>query len=228
MDDRVGLVSKMYKLIGVEKMRKIQLVSVCRMIFALLTLTTIVLLYFRTSRGVDFSTINFFSYFTNLSNIFACLVFLVGSFHGFKNLSLVENFQFESLRGAAVVCMILVGSVFNTLLTNVDLGPLEPWMNLIVHQLMPLVVVLDWILVPPAHQLKLNHIFWWVLPAALYATYSLIRGSMIGWYPYPFFNPVLVGGAVGVAIYCAGMFAALILIAYGVLKIGNRPILKTN
>ena len=91
-----------------------------------------------------FDVVNFFSYFTNLSNIFAALVFLYGG-----SLLLAgkgESAVFASVRGAAALAMVIVGVVFSILLRDVDLGTLQPWVNTLLHYVFPVVVLADWLL----------------------------------------------------------------------------------
>ncbi len=54
----------------------------------------------------------------------------------------------QRLRGMAVVYMTVVGIVFSILLRDVDLGTLRPWINVLLHYVMPVAVVADWLLRP--------------------------------------------------------------------------------
>ena len=91
--------------------------------------------------------VNFFSYFTNLSNIFAAAVLLVESVLTWRGKE--GGPAWALLRCISVVCMALVGVVFNTLLRDVDLGSLLPWINTWLHYVMPIAVVADWLIQPP-------------------------------------------------------------------------------
>jgi hypothetical protein len=160
-----------------------------------------------------FSISNFFSYFTNLSNLFASIVLLLGvSRVGIS----------DQLRYVSVVNMAIVGVVFAVLLRDVDLGSLLPWVNAVLHYVMPCAVVLDWLLQPPRAKLGLKQIAFCQVFPVIYLAYVLYRGHLIGWYPYPFLNPANVGGYAGVGAYAAGIgigfFAASVLF----LVVGNR------
>lgn len=50
---------------------------------------------------------------------------------------------------------------------------------------------------------------------------TLIRGAILTWYPYPFFNPAQVGGYGGVALYCAGMLVGFLVLALLIRWAGN-------
>jgi hypothetical protein len=97
---------------------------------------------------LSFSVVNFFSYFTNLANAYAAGVLILGGCHSITGR---EVFRLgEPARVASVAYMAVVGIVFGLLLRNVDLGSLRPWVNFVLHIVMPCVVVVDWLAAPPA------------------------------------------------------------------------------
>ena len=166
------------------------------------------------------SLVNFFSYFTNLSNIFAAVVLLLGA------LSLITQREptvsADIMRGTAVVCMALVGLVFSVLLRNEDLGHLSPWVNIVLHYIMPVVVVAEWLYQPPTTRLVVTQVWLWLIVPALYLAYSLIRGAVVGFYAYPFFNPAKSGGYAGVALYCIAILLAFVLCCWLLMTGGNK------
>lgn len=167
----------------------------------------------------DYSLVNFFSYFTNLSNIFGSLVFLVGAV-------LLLRTPAEDLdarwRGAAVVYLVLVGLVFNVLLRDTDLGDLKPWVNVVVHMAMPVAVLVDWLVWPPGRRVERRWIGLWLVVPGVYVAYSLVRGAVTGFYPYPFFDPDRSGGYAGVAAYCVVMLVGFLLMSLLVRRLGDR------
>jgi hypothetical protein len=159
--------------------------------------------------------LNFFSYFTNLSNLIAASVLLLCVFKRNRG-------AMDLLRYVSVVNMTVVGLVFAVLLRDIDLGSLLPWVNFVLHYVMPVAILLDWLLNPPVAKLhSKNFLFAFVFPA-IYLVYVVVRGAMTGWYPYPFLNPTNVGGYGGVAMYSLGITVAFLLAAWALLAIGNR------
>lgn len=120
--------------------------------------------------------------------------------------------------------MAIVGIVYGVLLRNEDLGSLMPWVNIVVHYIMPLVVVLDWLYEPPRSPLNGRQIGFILIYPSVYLVYTLSRGAALGWYPYPFLNPSKAGGYGGVALYCAAIFIAFLVVGW--LLIGLGPKLK--
>jgi len=168
--------------------------------------------------GASYSALNFFSYFTNLSNLFAVVVLLASVLVR----SSPRSETTDIARYVSTVNMAIVGIVFSLLLRNVDLGALLPWVNIVLHYVMPVAIVLDWLLQPPASVLKARHLALALAFPAAYLVYTLLRGGATGWYPYPFLNPANVGGYGGVAAYALGIFAAYLLAGSALLAAGNR------
>lgn len=166
--------------------------------------------------GAGYSGLNFFSYFTNLSNLFAVGVLLLGT------LMRQQSGSRDFVRYVSTVNMAVVGLVFAVLLRDVDLGALLPWVNFVLHYLMPVAVLLDWLLDPPAARLNARQLLLTLVFPALYLSYVLLRGTSTGWYPYPFLNPANVGGHGGVAAYALGISATFLLAAWALLAAGNR------
>ncbi len=191
---------------------------VARLFFGLLTLAAIVTQLSIHIR-LGFDVVNFFSYFTNLSNIFALVVLLISAIFLIQRRE--STATFDLVRGASVVSMALVGIVFGTLLRNEDLGFLLPWVNTVVHYVMPVIMVLDWLYQPPNTRLVFAQTWVWLIFPFLYVVYSLIRGSIVGFYPYPFFNPAKVGGYGGVALYCLAILVAFLILIWLIMLVGN-------
>jgi len=198
----------------------LSLLSVLRLLFGLVTLVAIgwqLAIHVR----MGFDVVNFFSYFTNLSNLFAAFVLLRTASLFFAGRGTPD--PGDRLRAVSVVNMAVVGIVFAVLLRNVDLGSLLPWINAWLHYVMPCAVVLDWLLLQPprtkpdGRQLLLIQIF----PVA-YLVYVLVRGSGVGWYPYPFLDPANVGGYGGVAAYAVGIALTFFVGGWVLLTLGNR------
>ncbi|WP_425863056.1 Pr6Pr family membrane protein [Arthrobacter sp. TWP1-1] len=176
--------------------------------------------------GHGFSVLNFFSYFTNLSNIFAAVVLLVESVLTWRGKELGPAWQL--LRCISVVCMALVGIVFQALLRDVDLGALLPWINTWLHYVMPVVVVADWLIQSPRNPISLRKLGIAVLFPLVYLAYSLIRGAAINWYAYPFLNPNN-GGYGPVVITCVIVAVAFVVTSAVLILLANkfRPLVPT-
>jgi hypothetical protein len=179
---------------------------VCRALLALLALTAI---GYDVTAGPGVSDGDYFSYFTVLSNLFAAAMLL----HGALRPAHIRSRTVELLRGAAVVYILTTGLVYLLLLSG--RAPAYPWVNAILHYLMPVAVTLDWLSDPPRVRLEPARtlVLWMAFPL-LYVLYTLARGAVVDWYPYFFVNPHRGGGYLLVAGDCLAVgigIAALIL-----------------
>ncbi len=200
--------------------KKLFLITV-RLLFATLTIAAIATQLMYTSQyAVTFSLLNFFSYFTILSNVFVSVVFIASA--SYLAIGRKPSPTDDILRGASVLYMAVTGIVYTLLLSGTDVDLTLPWVNLQLHYIMPIVVVADWLYQPQRTQLTVQRILPWLWFPAAYLMYTLIRGAIVGWYPYPFMNPALAGGYGGVAIYSIGILLVLFVASYGLMKIGNR------
>ncbi|GAA4678344.1 Pr6Pr family membrane protein [Frondihabitans cladoniiphilus] len=199
-----------------------RLFAVLRLLFAALGLVAVAS-QFGVTLANHYSIPNFFSYFTNLSNLITIVVFVIGAVRILRGVP--DTRAWNVVRFCNTVNMVFVGLVFNILLTGGDVGAVIPWVNTIVHIVMPIVVLLDWIVLPPAARLRLvTAVVGLIFPVA-YSVYSLIRGAAIGFYPYPFYNPAKVGGYGGVTLYLIALIVGLIVLALIVVLItwARRP-----
>lgn len=165
---------------------------------------------------------NFFSFFTIESNILAVAVLL----YGVAQPAMVGRSQtLDLVRGAAVLYMTVTFIVYGVLLAGYqeELQTTIPWVDTVVHRVLPIVMILDWIIDPPDNALTWRRALpFWLVPPAAYLVYSLIRGPIVDWYPYPFLNPDEVGGYAGVAAYGIGIAALAALGTWAIVWIGHR------
>ena len=80
---------------------------------------------------------------------------------------------------------------------------------------MPIVVFLDWLIVPPSSTISMREATWWLGFPVVWTIYTMIRGAIVDWYPYPFLDPRLHGPVeiaatlVGIALFIAVVIAAV-------------------
>lgn len=186
-----------------------------RLLLAALTVTAIVTQLAIDSGRPDFSAVNFFSYFTIQSNLFAVVVLVMTASRRGDRPEWLDR-----LRGAAVTYLSLTGIVYALLLADEPGRTIEPWVNTVVHRIMPIALVLDWLVDPPRHAIGVARAMRWVVYPSLFLVYSLVRGPITDWYPYPFLD-VDTHGYATVLITCAVMAAGLIAWIAAVVKIGD-------
>jgi hypothetical protein len=190
------------------------LLRICRALLALAALTAI---SYDVAAGPGVSDGDYFSYFTVLSNLFAVAMLLYGALHHAHERSRTV----ELFRGAAVVYILTTGIVYLVLLSGH--APTYPWVNAILHYLMPVAVTLDWLVAPPRVLLDRTRtvVLWMVFPV-LYIIYTLVRGAIVNWYPYLFVNPHRSGGYLLVAGDVIAVGIGIIALIVATTWVGNR------
>ena len=190
-----------------------------RLIFGVLALAAIGK-QFATHTQMGLNVVNFFSYFTILSNLFAGIVLVFGAFQLIAHRQ--PSASTDLIRGMVVVNMAVVGILFSVLLRDVELGYLSPWINTVHHYIMPIAVVLEWLIQPPRTKLGKRQLLLCQVFPLLYLIYVLTRGAIVGWYPYPFFNPANVGGYGGVTAYIIGIMVVFVVAGWLLFTLGNK------
>jgi hypothetical protein len=125
----------------------------------------------------------------------------------------------DMVRGAAVLYMTVTLIVFALLLSGTDVDTAIPWVNAVVHQLLPVVMIVDWLIDPPSIRLTVRQGLALLIPPLVWIVYTMIRGPIAGWYPYPFLDPANGGyGSVAVTtlvIPAGGAVLCVVLVAVG-------------
>ncbi len=194
-------------------MNRRRLIQAYRALLGGLTLAALLYQYSYSSQKPGFSPLNFWAYFTNLSNVLAAGVFLWGAIR--RPAPASSDFW----RGMAVLGMTLTGVVFTLLLSALEVLVL-PGVNLVVHYVMPAAVFADWLIDPPQARLTLRSGLRWLVFPLGYGVITLIRGHFVRWYPYPFLSPAKVGYG-GVAVYAVCILAGLVVLIWVLVALGN-------
>lgn len=133
---------------------------------------------------------NYFSYFTIESNIIAFVTLGIAGWFAWKGAS---PRWLELLRGAATVYMTITGITYSLLLSDIDVNTPIPWVNVVLHYTVPTVMVIDWLVDLPRVRIPVRTSLVWLAFPLLYLVYSLVRGPIVDWYPYPFLDPRTAG-----------------------------------
>ncbi|MGW4355076.1 Pr6Pr family membrane protein [Nocardia sp. NPDC004582] len=155
-----------------------------RVVFAIVGVVALVWIPLRNLDNPNYSHLNFFSYFTIQSNVIGVIVLLVG---GLRD---PAGRRWELVRGAATLYLTITLIIYAVLLSNIDVQLTEKWINDILHRLIPIVLIADWLLVlAPGIKPTVKLVLGWLAYPLAYGAYTLIRGPFADWYPYPFIDP---------------------------------------
>ena len=161
------------------------------------------------------TVINFLSFFTILSNLLVAIsctapLLIPSSASG----AFFSKIQVQS---AIAVYIFIVGLVYNLVLRN--LWAPTGWQLVadnMLHVVVPAIYLLYWIIFTPKKILHWKNILPWLLFPAVYLVYSLIRGAVTGWYPYPFINAAELGYG-RVAINSLLVLVAIVIVSLGMI-----------
>lgn len=163
--------------------------------------------------GSDFPTfrpINFFSYFTVLSNIAAAGLLIVIAVRP----AVLADDRVQLVRGGVTLYMAITGIVYNLLLApnSADVSTNLQWVNVVVHMIGPLFVVFDFVLDPPRHRPTVAEASVWLVFPAVWLLYTMLRGPGADWYPYPFLDPD-ENSTGEIVVTCIAILAAFVLVS---------------
>jgi len=195
-------------------------IPIYRIGFGALVLIAILIQMVSLGQSGLLDPLHYLTYFTNLSNMIAAVVFILGA----TCLRFVRSPAFDVARGGAVVYMTITGVVFAVLLSGVNVDAQLRWVNDLIHQVFPIVVLADWLLDPPETRLTVRQSALWLSFPFAWVAYELIRGAISGKYHYPFLNPVN-GGYGSVILYVVVIAAFTVVVCGVVLWLSNarRP-----
>jgi hypothetical protein len=91
----------------------------------------------------------------------------------------------------------------------------------VLHKLFPVVIVVDWLVDPPAARLSGRDALAWLVYPLVWVLLTLVRGAADTWYPYPFLDPAN-GGYGSIAVTAVAITIAFLGIAAAWIWLGNR------
>lgn len=143
---------------------------------------------------------NLFTFFTILSNVLVGVTDAVLAVRPRARSLLLRVARFD-----AVLAITVTGVVYHVLLAATDhQRGAEAFANQLFHTVTPLLTVAGWLLFGPRGLVDRRTIALSLLYPVAWLVFTLVRGAIIGWYPYPFLQVGELGYG-RVALNCAGI-----------------------
>jgi hypothetical protein len=144
-----------------------------------------------------------------------------------------DGTAWRGLRLAALVGITVTGVVYSTVLAKIHEphGGAETFVNNIVHYVVPVMMVLGWLAFGPRPRITRATLLRSLLFPLLWIVYTLIRGAIWKWYPYPFLDVPTHGYAriaVNAALVTVVLGAVAGLIAVGDHRLPAAPTSRTR
>lgn len=174
-------------------------------------------------RSPGWALVVYFGYFTILTNWLVCLavswpLLAPSSAPG-------RFFAQPAAIGGVTASIVFVGIAYHLLLRQPGaLHGLHVVTNVLLHYVTPILFMLYSLIVLRGVGLRWTAPLWWSIYLVLYFTYALIRGALIGSYPYGFIDVSELGYAVTLRNGCF-LLAAFLVLGYVLMlvwRIGTR------
>ncbi|MBF6544337.1 Pr6Pr family membrane protein [Nocardia brasiliensis] len=190
---------------------------ILRVVFGVLGAVALAWIPLRDLHEDAFSLGSYFSFFTIQSNVLGVLVLLIGG------LVDPQSHRWQVVRGATTLYLLITGVIYAVLLANIDVMLTDRWINDVMHRVLPIVLVADWVLVPARARVALSPrlIALWLVYPLIYGAYTLIRGPLVDWYPYPFIDP-RGQGYISLTIGLIVLTGVFTLLAVAIAAVGGR------
>ena len=158
--------------------------------------------------------INFFSFFTVLTNTLTAVVL---SYAWVKRDSAAKRFFLApSVSSGIAVSIVVVGLAYSLLLRHLwQPEGFQLIADELLHDVMPVLFLIYWWRCVPKGTLRLKHIGAWVIYPLVYFAYALLRGDLLGQYQYPFIDVGTLGYP-QVFVNAGGILAGFVLVALAV------------
>ena len=147
----------------------------------------------------DLEPSTYYTLFTIESTMIAIVVVAAGGVLALRHLLDPTGFTYARLAVTSYAVMTAV--VYNLLLRGLPpegyVGP--QWPGELMHVWFPIYIALDWLLAPGTPRVKWRGLAVVASYPILWLAFTLIRGAVDGWYPYPFLDPA--GGWMTVLTY---------------------------
>ena len=164
--------------------------------------------------------VNYFSFFTILTNILVALAFTGPLLNGERRIARWS--ASEGVRAAVTMYIVVVGFVYHFMLAPYwKPEGLLAGVNLVLHYVMPAAFLLDWLWFTPKGRLRWVDPVKWLAFPLIYGGWTLIHGLATHWWPYGFVNVDQLGLGRVVAIF-AGLLVFFLLVGLALVALDRR------
>jgi hypothetical protein len=133
--------------------------------------------------------VRFFSFFTVESNLLVLAASIALVIDPSRDGTLFRIVRLDALLGIAITWI-----VFALVLSKiVHTEGLAAWINFGFHDASPVLALVGWLLFGPRPRIDARTIVLAFLWPVAWILYTLVRGAIVGWYPYPFLDATTLG-----------------------------------
>ncbi|MEE4194286.1 MAG: Pr6Pr family membrane protein [Anaerolineae bacterium] len=176
------------------------------------------LLYLFSNEKMDY----WFPYYTFHTNVFVGLWYVLsGLFPGKEKPSFWVK---DGVKGAVTTYITITGLVYCTLLIHIEIAYVGylPITSIITHMVVPVLMIADYLFFPIVSKPEWKQLPLWLTYPILYALFTVIRGAIINFYPYPFIDPNQVTTTLRLVANYVGLVSLHLAFAAFYLAIARR------
>ncbi|MFR9801458.1 Pr6Pr family membrane protein [Pseudonocardia sp. RS010] len=160
---------------------------------------------------------NVFAFFTILSNLLVGVVHVLLAIDPERDSRVMRVLLLD-----AVVAIAVTGIVYNLVLAQIaNPHGLHRVADVLCHMITPLFAVVGWLLFGPRGLVDRDVVLLAALYPLVWLAFTLVRGALTDWYPYPFVD-VVAHGYVRVAINCLVVALLFLGLGFGALALDRR------
>ena len=157
---------------------------------------------------------NFFSYFTMQSAIAAVILWPIGGIVALRRA--IDPPALVTARALITTYQIVSGVVYTVIVTESlshGISIQVPVSSQILHYLLPAYALVDWLFAPGRPRAHWRILAGTLVFPLVWGGFTMVRGAIVGWYPYFFLDPYQVAGPGEFATYSAIVLAFILVVA---------------
>jgi len=157
---------------------------------------------------------NTFSFFTIDSNLIVGATALLLAWKPDRSSRVFATFRLIGL-----VAITVTGLVYHVALARLfDLQGWDQLGNQLVHTAVPILAVVGWLMFGPRRLFSTSIALWSLAYPVAWLVLTLVRGSFVHWYPYPFIDVTTIGYG-GALLNCLWVSLLLLALAAGATRL---------
>ena len=184
-------------------------IGLFRLALAITCIVALIGRYLWGLQSATFDSTNFFAYLTMQSNFAFVFITTYTAISGMRGRT--ESGWLASARAGVLGCTVTAGIVFALLVQQASKFSLRidlPWSDQVLHFFLPALALVDWFFLPRGGKPRWRAIVFVLGYALTWGGITMLRGSIVGWYPYFFLDPGQVDGP-GEFLLFSGLSLAL-------------------
>ena len=199
-------------------------IGLLRLAAALAGILALVARFFYGAGFRTFVSTDFFGYLTVQSNIAAVAVHAFAGMLALRGQA--ESRRFSELRGAVTCFLLVAGIVFGILASQAPaLGyRLDvPLSDQVLHFFLPTFALIDWLVSPGRQRVRWRTLLLILAYPVVWGIATIVRGRIVGWYPYFFLDPAQAGYPLSFILYSAAALGLFLAVGAGLVAATRTP-----